>query len=249
MKLLVSAVGAVIEGSGQAQTELGKVGTSEGVWAGKSANTFADSVSVIPPYLKKALGSLDSAHRALSSWETSLGGFQARARKLEEEAAEAARKASTAKQNLDGLTKDTSGMSDTEKDDHEKDKKDRQRAYDSANNELEAVRGRARTLHVEFTAAAGDTSRRIKDAADDAPPEPGWFDELVDGIGEFFSDAWDTITDPNFWKLVGDFSPMRPWLSASWRCSAFPVWAGWDSSSPVGRSGPTSSPGPVARTE
>ncbi|MFC7513122.1 hypothetical protein ACFQV4_35880 [Streptomyces thermocarboxydus] len=111
---------------------------------------------------------------------------------------------SAAKGALDGLPDDTSGMSDEEKEKHDKSAKDKRRAYETADGELEAVRSRARTLHSEYVTAADTTARALKDAADDAPPEPGWFDDLVDGLTEFLSDAWDTITDPDFWKLVGD---------------------------------------------
>lgn len=204
VRLMVSAIGRVDRDSATAQTQLSKIGTSDGIWVGKSADTFTKSVEKIPPYLKKALGSISSAHRALSGWETSLDGFQTRARKLEEEAAAAAQKVSTTKGTLDGLPKETSTLSEKEKDEHDEDKKDKQKAYDTANDELEAIRDRARTLHTEYTTAADATARTIKDAADDAPPEPGWFDDLVDGFTDFLSDAWNVLSDPNFWKLVGD---------------------------------------------
>ncbi|CAL9522175.1 putative T7SS-secreted protein [Streptomyces sp. enrichment culture] len=204
VKLMVSVMGRVTRDSGTAQTHLSKIGAADGIWAGKSANVFTESVDKIPPYLKKALNSVSSAHRALSGWETSLEGFQARARKLEEEASAAAQRASAAKGNLDSLPNDTSKMSDREKEEHEKDEKGKRKAYDTANDELEDVRRRARSLYTEYTHAADSTARTIKDAADDAPPEPGWFDDLVDGFKEFLSDAWKTLSDPNFWKAVGD---------------------------------------------
>ncbi|MBT2876009.1 MULTISPECIES: putative T7SS-secreted protein [unclassified Streptomyces] len=204
VRLMVKAIGRVNRESGTAQTQLGRIGTSDGIWDGKAADTFVKSVDKIPPYLKRALDSLGSAHRALAAWETSLDRFQTRARALEEEAVAAAKKVSTAKGALDGLPDDTSGMSDEEKEKHDKSAKDKRRAYETADGELEAVRSRARTLHSEYVTAADTTARALKDAADDAPPEPGWFDDLVDGLTEFLSDAWDTITDPNFWKLVGD---------------------------------------------
>ncbi|MFE7896031.1 putative T7SS-secreted protein [Streptomyces sp. NPDC057424] len=204
VRLMVSAIGRVNREGGTAQTQLAKVGTSDGIWAGQAADAFTKSVDKIPPYLKRALGSIETTHRVLSNWETSLDGFQARARKLEEEAAAAARKASTAKGALDALPSNTSGIPDKEQEKHDKDKESKQRAYDSAHGELEAVRSRARTLNAEYVTAADATARAVKDAADDAPPEPGWFDDLVDGFTEFLSDAWDTLTDPNFWKLVGD---------------------------------------------
>ncbi|MFH8527382.1 putative T7SS-secreted protein [Streptomyces tendae] len=204
VQLMVSAMGRVTSDSGTAQTNLSRLGSSDGVWAGKSATTFAESVDKIPPYLKKALNSVSSAHRALSGWEAGLAGFQSRARRLEEEAAAAAQKVSTAKGGLDGLPQSTSGMSDQQKEEHEKEQKGKRKAYDTANDELEDVRRRARSLHTEYTHAADTTARAVKDAADDAPPEPGWFDDLVDGFKEFWSDTWETLSDPNFWKAVGD---------------------------------------------
>lgn len=68
-RLMVKAVGKVAGDSGTVQSQLSKVGASDGIWAGKSADTFNKSVEKIPPYLKKALTSLDAAHRALSGWE------------------------------------------------------------------------------------------------------------------------------------------------------------------------------------
>ncbi|MFJ2631998.1 putative T7SS-secreted protein [Streptomyces sp. NPDC087422] len=204
VRLMVSAVGQVAHNSGSAQSQLSKIGTSDGVWVGKSADAFTESVEKIPPYLKKALDAVNSAHRALAGWETSLDGFQSRARGLEEEAAAAARKVDSTKSSLTGLPADTSTMSDTEKEAHERDKKGKQQAYDTAHGELESVRGRARTLHVEYTTAADSTARALKDATDDAPPKPGWFDNLVDSVTDFLADAWNVLSDPNLWKLVGD---------------------------------------------
>jgi len=44
VRLMVSAVGRVTRDSGTAQTQLSKIGTSDGVWVGKSADAFSDSV-------------------------------------------------------------------------------------------------------------------------------------------------------------------------------------------------------------
>ncbi|MEN3585307.1 hypothetical protein AAH978_14275 [Streptomyces sp. ZYX-F-203] len=201
---LVTMVGVVIRESGDARTKLNRIGTVDGVWVGDSATAFAESVSVIPPYLGKSLNALESAHRALSAWESGLSEFRARARRLEREAAEAASRVDAERGRLDGLPSDTSGMTDTERDEHARDVRRGRRAYDAANDELEAVRARARSLNAEFTAVADVAARQVRDAADDAPPEPGLFDGLVEDFREFLGDAWDTITDPDFWKLVGD---------------------------------------------
>ncbi|NUV76255.1 hypothetical protein [Streptomyces fungicidicus] len=204
VRLIVAAVGRVVRDGGAAQSQLNKLGTSDGIWVGKSADVFTDSVEKVPPYLNRALTSMHSAHRALAGWERSLDGFQARARRLEEEAAAAAKKVTTAKGQLEGGPYGTSPTTDAEKDEREKEKKGRQRAYDSASDELETIRNRAHTLNVEYVTAADGAARTIKSAADDAPPEPGWFDKLVDGFGEFLDDAWKTLSDPEFWKAVGD---------------------------------------------
>ncbi|WP_328770615.1 putative T7SS-secreted protein [Streptomyces sp. NBC_00286] len=201
---LARAIGRVTQGGDTAQTELRKMGTSDGVWAGKSANAFKETFSEVPPYLKKSLGSLSTAHRALTSWEKQLDGFQARARKLEEEAAEAVRRVNSAQVAMDGLPSSTSGMSDKEKEQHEKDSKSKKNSLDSANSELSAIRSRARSLHTEHESAATDISRLVKGAADDAPPEPSWFEDALNAASDLLGDAWDTITDPNFWKMIGD---------------------------------------------
>lgn len=167
---LVKAVGRVTSGSDTAQTELSKMGTADGIWAGKAATAFQDTYSPVPPYLKKALGSLDTAHRALSSWETQLDGFQSRARKLEEEAAEAARKVNSAQNAVDLLPTSTAGLSDDDEKKHEKESKAKKKSLETATGELSAIRSRAHTLQGEHGQAAADITRRVKGAADDAPP-------------------------------------------------------------------------------
>ncbi|MGW0736723.1 putative T7SS-secreted protein [Streptomyces sp. NPDC002851] len=204
IRTLLRAVGTVVDDSDASHSELTKIGTSDGLWVGKAADKFTKGVEPIPPYLKKAVTSLSAARRALVQWESQLDGFKTRARKLEQEAAEAAGKVAGAQSAVDGLATSTEGMSDKEKDEHAKDSKSKKNALDSANNELEAVRGRAKALSSEHSTAAGDTARQIATAADDAPPEPGWFDEFVDSVGDFFGEVWETLSDPNFWKMIGD---------------------------------------------
>ncbi|MFF0728649.1 putative T7SS-secreted protein [Streptomyces sp. NPDC004134] len=204
VRRLVTAIGTVTGQSGTAQSQLKRIGETDGIWVGKAADAFGDSVSEIPPYLEKALTSLDAAHRALSSWETSLTGYQSRARKLEREAEDAAARVGSAQRALDGLPGDTDGMTDKEKEEHKKDEKGRTDSLDTATAELEAIRGRARNLNAEFNGDAETAARQIKNAADDAPPEPNWFERRLDDLGNFLEAAWDTITDPNFWKLIGD---------------------------------------------
>lgn len=205
LSTLVSLVGRVSGEGTSAHTEVNKIGASDGIWVGKAADKFSESVSEIPPYLKKALGSLDEAHRALSSWHTSLTRFQATARRLESEAADAAGRVSTAQGSVDGLPADTEGMSDREKEDHEKEQKGKKRALSDAQGELEDIRTRARNLNGEFDTEARSAARRLREAADDAPPKPNWFERRINDLGNMLENAFASITDPDFWKAIGDF--------------------------------------------
>lgn len=208
VRAITATVSTVVTGGDSAQRELNKVGTSDGLWMGKAADTFRESFSGVPPYLSKALSSLDSAYRAFASWETQLDGFQSRARRLEEEAAEAARKVNSARTVVDGLPGGEAGAkgerTDKETEEDKKDAKSKRGALEAADSELSGIRDRAHTLNLEYLAAAGDSARQIKNAADDAPPEPGWFEDALDFLGGLAADVWDTLSDPEFWKLIGD---------------------------------------------
>lgn len=202
---LVGTVRRVVREGETAQTELNKIGAGDGIWAGKAATAFSDSVSEIPPYLRNALGSLGAAQRALESWERSLTSHQERARKLEREAAAAAQRVSAAQGGVDGLPRDAEGMSGEEKDEHEKEKKAKQAALTSANDELEDVRRRARSLNAEFVSAGDDTARQLARAADNAPPEPGWLDRALGGIGDMFGGIQDFLEEHrDLLKFIGD---------------------------------------------
>ncbi|WP_344290611.1 hypothetical protein [Streptomyces synnematoformans] len=96
-------------------------------------------------------------------------------------------------------------MSDKEKDDHEKEKRTKQAALTSANDELEDIRRRARSLNAEFVSAGDDTARQLTRAADNAPPEPGWLDRTLDGIGDIFGGIQDFLEEHrDLLKFIGD---------------------------------------------
>ncbi|MFE9253386.1 WXG100 family type VII secretion target [Streptomyces sp. NPDC007088] len=204
---VVATVSRVVGGGDSARRELNGLGSSDAVWAGKAAEAFRELFAELPPYLTKALTSLDDARRALTEWESQLDGFQSRARRLEEEAAEAARRAGSARSAVRllpgrGTGEDTRTAGEREKD--EKDAKDRKRELREAEDALSEVRDRAHALNGEYVVAAATASRLVRNAADDAPPEPGWFDKALDFLGGLASDVWDVVSDPEVWKLIGD---------------------------------------------
>ncbi|MGW0823029.1 putative T7SS-secreted protein [Streptomyces sp. NPDC002845] len=201
---LARTVGGVSRDGDTTKTELDKIGTDDGLWVGKAANAFTDTFSEVPPYLKKALSAMGEAGRALDTWHSEVNRFQARARRLEEEAAAAVKKVNSTKSALDGLPSDTTSMSAKELEEHNKDKKAKQSACDSADDELADIRRRAHTLNDEFNAAATHAASQLKKATDHAPPEPGFFDELVGMANDILEGAWDCVTDPNWWKALGD---------------------------------------------
>ncbi|ONK14082.1 WXG100 family type VII secretion target [Streptomyces sp. MP131-18] len=181
-------------------TTLSAINSSNGIWVGRSADAFTESFDELPPYLQRAVNSLDAAARALEQWANDLDGFQARARALEEEAASAQQAVSSAQAQVDGLPSDTEGMDDDELERHEEDAERRQGALTSANAALEEIRSRAQGLNSEYISASDATAGRLANAADEAPPEPGLFDK----IGDFIGGVVEFLMDPDTWKLIGD---------------------------------------------
>ncbi|MFJ6070002.1 putative T7SS-secreted protein [Streptomyces sp. NPDC093065] len=201
---LVLAVGTVSSDGTTTKTELDKIGTDDGLWVGKAANAFTDTYSEVPPYLKTALSAMEEASRALNTWHREVSNFQARARRLEEEAAAAARKAGSARSTLDGLPSETTSMSAKELEEHDKDKREKKKACEAAEDELASIRNRAHSLNDEFNTSAAHAASQLRKATDYAPPEPGLFDQLVGIASDMLEGAWDCVTDPDWWKALGD---------------------------------------------
>lgn len=178
---------------GSALLAMASVSDENGIWVGRAADAFTESFDEVPPYLERAVTSLEAAARCLDRWSTTLAGFQTRARQLEGEAETALAAVTAAQTAVDGYDPDAE---DADEDEAERN----ETALTTANESLEEVRGRALLLQTEFTEAAEDTARELDQAADDAPAKPGLWDRLSDLVGEIV----ELVKNPNFWKGLGD---------------------------------------------
>lgn len=191
VRQLADTLRTIARDGGHAHGQLARVGAPDGIWTGRSADAFTGHFSAVRPYLRRAVDALDTVSRALDGWEGQLRDFQSRAAALEAEAVEARRQCDTAHA---GLTALPAGSG------HDADRTARQRAYDQAASTVADVRQRALTLNGGYTAAAADVAHLVARAADDAPPQPGFWD----GVLDFLHHVGTFLSDPEVWKLIGD---------------------------------------------
>ncbi|MEU6446653.1 putative T7SS-secreted protein [Streptomyces sp. NPDC046979] len=150
-------------------------------WKGDAAVAFREQLDggPLPLNLKNAAHSIRKAARQLDCWEAELGDFQRRAKKLEEDARDARAAVERAQGRVDKAGDDA-------------DPKVLTRAkgdLDDAQDELNKVIGKAKTLAAEHEEKAGHRARKIRDATKKlVPHEPGWFDEALDWLGDNLPD-------------------------------------------------------------
>lgn len=197
---LSTTLGHVSSQCSTTHADVTAIGHAEGIWVGRSADAFSASFSEVPPYLDRAVSALDAATRAVQQWRVRLDGFQARARSLEEEASVAEQTLRAAETELNCLPVASSEMTAAQRDNLEATGSALQLRCQVAGSTIESIHARATTLRYEYASASEDAARQLRDAADQAPPEPGTFDF----VGDFFSGVLDFVTDPEVWKLVGD---------------------------------------------
>lgn len=199
---LVANLGSVARDLGDAHDTMLKVGQGGSIWEGKAAEAFQGKVGELPGYLSKANHSLGDAAKVLDSWATDLSSMQRTAADYEAQAEAALRAVTSAQGNPDlGLAnqtfdtdqalKDAQGRYDAAK-----------RQLDKANADLEHIREAAKRLLHQHQGLADEVARALRDAKDEAPEEPGFFDRIgewiggiVDGIKDLAKDAWQFVKD------------------------------------------------------
>lgn len=163
-------------------------GAGKGAWRGKTADAFRELLSDdFRPKVEKAFSSFDEARGALNDWAESMLSHQERAKRLEDDAAAAKKKADQDK-------KDKSGKADS--------KEVTKESGDGQDDPVEKYREQARKLQSDFEAEGGDIARRLKHAGDIAPNEPGFWDKLGDKIGGVLSDIGNAIKENADWITV-----------------------------------------------
>ncbi|MEU5307661.1 putative T7SS-secreted protein [Streptomyces sp. NPDC021562] len=164
-------------------------GADKGAWRGKTATAFRELLSDdFRPKVEKAYASFEEARKALNDWAGSMMRYQKQAAHLEELAAAAKRKADQAKREPSGKGAKADGKTATTVTDGE--------------DPVEAYRAQARRLHGDFEAEGATVARRLKQAGDLAPDEPGFWDKLGDKMGGALSEIGQTIKDNADWITV-----------------------------------------------
>ncbi|NEB19591.1 hypothetical protein [Streptomyces coelicoflavus] len=161
-------------------------------WKGDAAVAFREQLDggPLPLNLKNAAHSIRKAARHLDRWEGELDDFQRRARRLEGDAKDAQDVVDRAQGRVERAGADP----DLKKDGADGDtaQKALTRAngdLDDAKAELKKIIGKAKRLAEEHEEKAGYRARKIRDATKKlVPHEPGWFDEVLDWLGDNLPD-------------------------------------------------------------
>jgi hypothetical protein len=201
----VTTLGTTLGAVSGAMNEISNVleGADDGEWRGEAARGFRNLLDDdVRPKVTQAADAFAIAHRAVSDWGVSLGGFQSRARGLEAQAALAARQAEAARTALAGLP--DPGGAPPPADDPAAQAQARQDAADrtrlsgdlsDANAALSGLREAAHRLHAEYEERGGDIATMLRDAISIAPEEPGWFESAIDAVTHFFHEIGELLAD------------------------------------------------------
>jgi hypothetical protein len=162
--------------------------------------------------LDRASNSTDAALRALSNWQQELEDFQRRGRTYEHSAEEARQRIASARAALNAVPESDAGTSEQQVTDLHNRTLAAQRAVGAADDELAVILGAARNMLGEHQTRANHVARLVRQAADDAPPEPGFWERIASGlqsIGEFLADLPNNVAEwvrehAELFKQIGD---------------------------------------------
>ncbi|MET7988110.1 MULTISPECIES: enoyl-CoA hydratase/isomerase family protein [unclassified Streptomyces] len=180
---LARKLGSLAGELGTALKELEQI--EAGAWKGKTAVAFTEYIGKdVTPLIRTSHDSFDKASRALHRWANELHGFQDEATRLERSAGERLEAKDKAEQKAEGKGSEELGK---------------------ASGAVDEVITKVHDLEDRYKRAAGLISKELDKAADIAPDEPGFWDNLTKGV----ADAWDAtgqwIKDhADMIKLIGD---------------------------------------------
>ena len=217
----VTALGSTLGVVSRAMNEICNVlqGADDGEWRGEAARGFRNLLDDdVRPKVSEAAEAFEIAHRAVSDWAVSLGGFQSRARSLEARAAAAARDAEAARTALNGLP--APGGTPPAADDEAAQAQARQDAADrtrhtgdltAATGLLADLRAEAQRLHGDYEERGADAAASLRDAISIAPEEPGWFESAIDAVSNLFHELGELLADIGDW-LMDRLEELAPYL-------------------------------------
>lgn len=213
MTALAAAVTQVAREVSAVQRTLEGIGRSDGSWRGEAASEFAGTLGELPPYLAKATAANEKTTGALDRWAQDLTAFQVRAADYERQAEAAKARLDAARQTLGQYASVSPGADPVAAERLRQQVVAAQRAVTAADSALGEIVAQARQLAGLHEAALRATAARIREAADAAPPEPGFWDRLTDavaGVGEWVASLPEQIgrwIEENKYliKAIGDF--------------------------------------------
>lgn len=185
-------------------------GADAGEWRGEAAYRFRDLLDDdLRPKIDQATEAFDGAWRHLSTWSRELEGYQSSADRLEDLAAAAQRRADAAQDRLDRLPApasllDRAGMDDEQREAEERNDDARRGAsgdVTAATGEVAELRRQAEELRREWEQRGLEIGRLLQDGIDIAPAEPGWLDQALDSLGDFFDAIEDALDDLGDWIM------------------------------------------------
>jgi hypothetical protein len=198
-------------------------GAANGTWRGHAAIAFRDLLADdFRPKVDAAAASFAGAHRALGDWLETMHVSGSRARSLEDQHAEAVRRARSAHAAVAGLPGVPSPTGAPQTPDQARAEADRAReratagrAASAADAEVERIERAARDLLHEYEELGRQAAARLQHAMDIAPDEPGFWSRLAEGVGaalagieEFAADVRDSVV-----QLLEQIAPLLEVIS------------------------------------
>ncbi|MEO7195171.1 MAG: hypothetical protein ABIZ05_10160 [Pseudonocardiaceae bacterium] len=145
---------------------------------------------------------MSAACRALSTWSAELVDFQRRAAAYERQAADAAASVSSARTAVAAIARPGANASPAEIDEASHQAARANGKLDAASDELSRVIAQAHGLLAEHGEMARRVANALRDAADVAPAEPGFFHRLgsllsgaLDFMGSLPGTVWGWVKD------------------------------------------------------
>ncbi|WP_371479255.1 hypothetical protein [Kitasatospora sp. NBC_00315] len=190
-------VDAVARELDELQHALADIGRSGGAWEGDAAEAFAAKLGELPKYLDTGHRSMAACSLALKTWHTQLAGHLDTGRSLEARAAELRSRVKREDAELEELGASLDGYRfaanpNQEQYDAEYEEYQRRLAVCKRDHgSLDEVVATARRELDEHRANADAAARAVRTAAENHPPDPGFFDKLLGGLRA----AWKGVSD------------------------------------------------------
>ncbi|MEU5579363.1 putative T7SS-secreted protein [Streptomyces huasconensis] len=166
-------------------------------WEGDAAVAFREAIDEGPLSLnlKNAARSIEKAAKQLERWERDLDDFQRRARELNGKAKNAREALRAAKGHAETAGADPDlDKKGKHQDDAKKALKLADGKVEDAQDELDRILGRARSLQSEHAERSKYRAEKIRDATDKlAPHEPGWFEKACEWVEENLPDILSAV--------------------------------------------------------